>query len=154
MRRNFKIRIGKTRVVIIFGKYVYKIIRLRLFDFIIKWIKLEYERKKFGDFIAFKNMRRHTRSQLAKDMFYACFLANYREYNCWKESLDSTKYVPTLFTFFYFFNIQEREDVKRDYSDKIISLAHNRKCAYYPPTDESRHLDNLSLSGRILDYGR
>lgn len=154
MKKNLKIRIGKTRVVIIFGEYVYKIVRLRLIDFLFKWIKLEYERKKFGDLIAFKNMRRHTRSQLAKDMFCACFLANYREYNRWKENPDSIKYVPTLFTFFYLFNIQEREDVEKDYSDKLISLAHNRRCEYSSFANEEEHLDNFSVSGRILDYGR
>lgn len=154
MKKNFKIRIGKTRVVIIFGKYVYKVARVRLIDFLCKWIKLEYERKKFGDIIAFKNLRRHTRSQLMKDMFCACFLANYLEYNRWKGNPDPTKYVPTLFTFLYFLNIQEREDVKKDYSDKIISLAHNRQCEYSPLVNEEDHLDNFSVSGRILDYGR
>lgn len=156
MNRNFKIRIGKTRIVVIYGKYVYKIIRFRIIDFFFKWIKLEYERKVFGDAIAFKNLCRHTRTQLMKDMFLVCFLANYQEYKRWKVNPDPQKYVPTLFTFFYFFNIQEREEVKKDYSDKMISLAHNRQCEYCasPINDDLNHLDNFTVSGRILDYGR
>ncbi|MDX9913697.1 MAG: hypothetical protein RBS77_03905 [Candidatus Moranbacteria bacterium] len=85
-------------------------------------------------------------------MLLACFMANYREYQNWKNCPNSKKYVPTLFTFFYLVNIQERDDVMKDYSNKIISLAHNRRCGE-SPFSEMLHLDNLSASGRILDYG-
>jgi len=149
---NLRIRMGKTRIVVIFGSYAYKLVRFRLIDLLLKWLRLEYERIKFGDRIAYRNLRRHSRTQLLKDMLLACFMANYREYQGWKNCPNSEKYVPTLFTFFYLVNIQERDDVMKDYSNKIISLAHNRRCGELL-FNEMLHMDNLSASGRILDYG-
>ena len=148
-----KIRIGKTRIVIVTGSYAYKIVRIRIIDLICKLLKLEYNRRKFGDEIAFKRLHRHSRTQLFKDMLWACFRANYTEYHRWKECPDYTLYVPTLFTFFYIINIQERDDVKKDYSNKLIASAHNRKCGELAFLNETSHSDNVATSGRILDYG-
>ncbi|MFA6184274.1 MAG: hypothetical protein WC682_04195 [Parcubacteria group bacterium] len=148
-----KIRIGKTRIVIVTGSYAYKIVRIRIFDLICKLLYLEYDRRRFGDKIAFKRLRRHSRTQLLTDMLWACFRANYTEYHRWKRCPDYTRYVPTLFTFFYIINIQERDDVEKDYSNKLIASAHNRKCGELAFLSEISHSDNIATSGRILDYG-
>ena len=45
---DIKIRIGKTRIVVIIGFYAFKIVRIRLFDFICKLIKLHYQKIKIA----------------------------------------------------------------------------------------------------------
>jgi hypothetical protein len=114
---------------------------------------LEYERIVFGDKIAYAHAKRHTRTQLFKDMLCACFQANYREHTHWRRCPDAKKFVPTIFTFFYFINIQERDEVAQDHSHKFISSAHGRKCGDHAETDEIIHVDNFTATGRILDYG-
>ncbi len=150
-----KIRIGKTRIVIIIGCYAFKVVRVRCFDFICKIIKLHYHKIKFGNEFAYKKLHRHSRTQLLRDMFLACFLANYREHRNWKRLEENEKclYVPTLFTMFYIINIQERDDVASPQNKhKFIAYAHNRKCGQ-PVIDELNQIDNKSANGRILDYG-
>ena len=147
---NLKIRIGKTRIAIIYNENVYKIIRFRLWDLTKKWIRLEVEKKMYGHVVAYNNLKRHSRKQLIRDMLFVCFHANYTEYSHWKKDPDEDKYVPTLFTFLYIINVQKRVEVLQDYSNKLISAAHSRKCGMI---DNNPHLDNYAKDGRILDYG-
>ncbi len=150
---DIKIRIGKTRIVVICGSFAYKIVRFRLYDLLCKWVKLEYEKRKYDNKTAYVNVKRHTRKQLITDMLIACFRANYTEHEHWRRCPNADKFVPTLFTFFYLINIQERDEVARDYSNKFISSAHNRKCGDYLLGDDSLHIDNFTVAGRLLDYG-
>jgi hypothetical protein len=150
---DIKIRIGKTRIVITIGPYAFKVIRIRFFDFTYKLIKLHYDKIKFGDIVAYKTLRRHSRILLFKDMFIACLLANYREYQYWNSAtIKKEDYVPTLFTLLYIINVQERDDVA-DINTKLIAPAHNRCCGRTKLSDELKYLDNISKTGRILDYG-
>lgn len=147
---KIKIRIGKTRIAIICDDHVYKVVRFRLWDLTKKWLRLEIEKILYGDKIAYHNLKRDSRKQLIEDMLYACFRANYAEYVHWNKNPDKTRFVPTLFTFFYIINIQERVEVLQDYSNKFISAAHSRKCGMI---DNDPHHDNYAKDGRILDYG-
>ena len=87
-------------------------------------------------------------------MLLACFVANYRESRLWNSCSPEEKmrYVPTLFTFFYVINIQECARVSYS-TNKLLASAHNRKCGQLSTVAELQHPDNLSKSGRILDYG-
>lgn len=151
---RIKIRVGKTRIVVVCGSFAYKFVRIRLFDLICKWAKLEYEKIAIGHEIAYKNLRRHSRTQLITDMLMECFLANYREYHRWHGCMiDKKKYVPTFFTFFYLVNIQERDDACEK-NIKFISSAHDRRCGDSDPLQEMHYRDNFSsITGRIIDYG-
>jgi len=151
---DVKIRVGKTRIVVIAGFYALKIIRFRLLDFTCKFIKLHYEKVAIGNELAYKNLHRDSRKQLFKDMLLACFIANYREYELWNScpSKEKLRYVPTLFTLFYIINVQERANTTYD-TDKLLASAHTRKCGQLTGIDELKQPDNLSESGKILDYG-
>ena len=151
--KNIKIRVGKTRIVIILESYVFKVVRLRFFDFTYKLIMLYYHKIKFNNEIAYQRLHRSSRTQLFKDMFVECFLANYRECKLWNNPLiEKERYVPTLCTIFYIINVQERAHTK-DNIHKLLSRAHSRQCGQKFTKSELDYPDNLSKNGRILDYG-
>lgn len=112
-----KIRIGRARIVIIFGSYAYRIARFRIVDLILRLIRLEYEIIKFGNKFAFRDFGHFKRIQLAKDMLWAGLSINRKEYQYWKKHAQN---LPLMFTFFYIINIQERDDMAKNLPEKNL----------------------------------
>lgn len=136
---------GSTRIVVLVGPLAIKFPRLRMKWLVIRLFNLlrgrtcQTDREKAKDILKFRN-------------FFSGILANRTEARCWSQTRAETL-TPTLFTFFYFMNVQKRGQVlsRREFEQLD-------KKSLVPPSaiaDWSKACNWCLLRGqiRLLDYG-